>query len=395
MQTDMATKKPRAYIAAADVLRVVCIFLVAWYHIWQQSWLNPGFRVGSVYVNLQQFVRNGYIMVDVLLVLSGFLLALPYAKARLGRGERPTAKYFYVNRFWRIVPSYVLAVLLCLFLWALPQGGYATPGAMVKDLVTHLTFTHNFSVDTYHSTQLLVVLWTVAVEVQFYILFPLIVVFYEERPGLTCLVMTLLAVCVRVWVWQLPSSLMWVNQLPCMLDLFACGMGAAWIYTRLSEQDLRPGVRRALAAAALLALCLMFQIQYSQDISTQETIRHCQLLWRLPLGLLAGAFLVCGGLAPAGLSRALGNPVTRFLAAISYNLYIWHQFIALRLKDWHIPAYTAELPNQAGEQPWQTRYTLLCFLAAIAVGAVFTYLWEKPIARWARQKKLPAKNAPL
>lgn len=377
------------YLAAADILRVVCISLVGWYHIWQQSWLDPGFHVGSYYVNLQQLVRNGYMMVDTLLVLSGFLLALPYASARFGQGRRPTVKEFYVKRFWRIFPSYALSILLVLVLWALPRGLYDSPGFMAKDLITHLTFTHNLWGDTYFGTPLLGVLWTMGVEVQFYLLFPLIALFYEERPGLTCLVLTLTALCFRLWVYHREGTVLWVNQLPCMLDLFACGMAAAWVYTKLAAKDPRPGVRWALMACAVLALCVLFQILYKQTLGDGDTVRRGQLMLRLPLGVAGGIFLVCGCLQPAGVSRVFGNPVTRFFAGISYNFYIWHQFLAVRLKAWHLPDYASELPNQAGEQPWQTRYTYLCFAAAIAAGALFTYLWERPVYKWAMKQKQP------
>jgi len=72
--------KRREYLPAADLFRILCIGLIAWYHFWQLSWLDPGFSIGSVYVDLQQMIRNGYLLVDMLLVLSGFLLALPYAR---------------------------------------------------------------------------------------------------------------------------------------------------------------------------------------------------------------------------------------------------------------------------------------------------------------------------
>jgi peptidoglycan/LPS O-acetylase OafA/YrhL len=55
--------------------------------------------------------------------------------------------------------------------------------------------------------------------------------------------------------------------------------------------------------------------------------------------------------------------------------------LTLRLKDWHIPAYVNDLPNQAGEQPWQSQYTLLCFAAALVLAAAITYLFEKPLAK--------------
>ncbi|MCD7749169.1 MAG: acyltransferase [Oscillospiraceae bacterium] len=371
----------RRYLAAADMLRVVCIGLIAWYHIWQQSWLDPGFSLGGVRVNLQQMVRHGYMMVDVLLVLSGFLLALPHARAAQGRGLAPKPAVFYLKRFWRIVPSYMLSVVLILLLWAIPGGAYPTAGAMVKDFLAHMTFTHNLFFDLYASTPLNGVLWTMAVEVQFYILFPLLARAYRKKPGHTCLGMCLAAFAFRAAVYIMEDSTFWVNQLPCMLDLYACGMGAAWLLARWETRDISPRLRRLLAAGSVLCLLVILQIMYVQTTGDHAQMRREQLLWRLPLGLLSGTLLVCGCLGPQGFCRAVGNPATQFLAGISYNYYIWHQFLACRLKDWHIPAYTSLLPNQAMEQPWQIQYTLLCFLAAGVAAAAITYLWEKPLYR--------------
>lgn len=373
--------KRAGYLAGADVLRVVAIGLVVWYHIWQQSWLNPGFYLGNHYVNLQQVVRNGYLMVDVLLVLSGFLLAMPYARAARDGSAPPTPKEFYVKRFWRIVPAYVLAILVVLFAYALPQGLYSSPQALIKDLLAHLTFTHNLWADTYFSTPMPGVLWTLGVEVQFYVLFPWLARLYGKKPGLTCLGLALCGLIARTLVYPMTDTNLWVNQLPCMLDLFAVGMGAAWLLARWEKKSLPSWSRWLLGAGALLCLLIMLQVLYHQTLGDGETVRHSQLVLRLPLGLLAGGFLLGGALAPAGLNRALGNPVTRFLSAISYNVYIWHQFLALRLKDWHIPAYVNDLPNQAGEQPWQSQYTLLCFAAALVLAAAITYLFEKPLAK--------------
>ena len=375
-------KDARDYLAAADVLRIISIGLIGWYHIWQQSWLDPGFRMFGNYVNLQNVVRHGYMLVDVVLVISGFLLSLPYARVNLGLGEHPSVKQFYVKRFWRIIPSYLMAVLLCLFLWALPRHEYTSVSFMVKDLLTHLTFTHNLNYYTYFMTPLQIVLWTMGVEVQFYILFPLVARFYEKTPGLTCLVLTLIAALFRLRVYVMPDTTMWVNQLPCMLDLYAAGLAAGWIYTSAARRKISAGARWLMAGLALLCLLIILQLMYMGVIDDYDAVRREQLALRLPLGMAAGAFLVCGCLAPPALNRALGNPVVRFLSAVSYNFYMWHQTLAVWLKELHLPAYTAELPNQAGEQPWQTRYTWLCFAAALGAAALLTYLWERPVNRW-------------
>ncbi len=368
------------YLAAADVLRVLSIGLIGWYHIWQQSWLDPGFTVGSHYVNLQSVVRHGYLLVDVVLVISGFLLALPWARAQLGLGGRPSVKEYYVKRFLRIFPAYALAIGVCVLAWSLPRGDYPSAGFLWKDVITHLTFTHNLFYDTYLLTPLPIVLWTLGVEVQFYLVFPLVARAYEKSPPLTCVVLALFAFAFRLWVYAMEDTTFWVNQLPCMLDLYAIGMAAAWIYVRASRRAISAGTRWLLAAVALAVLPILMQLLYNGVIGEYPDIRRQQLEYRLPLGMLAGVFLVCGSLAPAGLGRVCGNPVTRFLAAISYNFYIWHQTLAVWLKTLRIPACAAEEPNRVGEQPWQTRYTLLCFAAAVAVAALVTYLWEKPLA---------------
>ena len=76
------------------------------------------------------------------------------------------------------------------------------------------------------------------------------------------------------------------------------------------------------------------------------------------------------------------NAVMRFFAAISYNLYIWHQWLAVRFKAWRIPYWTGDTaPNFTADLPWQRTYTLICFIAAIAVAAIVTYLFERPAAK--------------
>ena len=377
---------PQKRLAAADVLRVACIGLVAWYHFWQQSWLNPGFQAFGHYVNLQQMVRNGYMMVDVMLALSGFLLALPWARSReKGLGD-PRAKDFYKKRFWRIVPSYALAVLLTLFLYALPQELYSTLGKAAKDILAHATFTHNLFPDLLSTTPLLGVLWTVAVEAQFYLIFPVIAIFYKDWPGLTCLTLTLGGLLMRLWVSQQPNTAFWVNQMPCMLDLFACGMAGAAIFARWEGRKLKNRTRWLLAGIAAVCFLCILQALYTQIIGDYDLIRRYQLLWRLPLGILTAGFLVCGCLGPECLARFFGNRVTVTLSAISYNFSIWHQFIATRLKAWRFPPYAAENPNQAGEQPWQILYMLCCFAVSGLLATAITYLWEKPWHKFGTKK---------
>lgn len=127
-------------LSMPDGLRVLAIGLVMAFHIWQQSWLSPIIHLGGLRLDLSPLVRTGYLGVDAMLLLSGYLLALPQAR---GKQLRPVA--FYRKRLIRILPCYLLCVGMYFFASALPRGEYASAGAMWKDLLTHLTFTHAFS----------------------------------------------------------------------------------------------------------------------------------------------------------------------------------------------------------------------------------------------------------
>ncbi len=72
----MVSEYEITHIGVLDGIRVLAIGLVAWYHFWQQSWLMPI----TENVNLDWLVRNGAILVDMMIVLSGFCLFLPYAR---------------------------------------------------------------------------------------------------------------------------------------------------------------------------------------------------------------------------------------------------------------------------------------------------------------------------
>ena len=365
----------KEYLAAADFLRVFSVGLVACFHIWQQSWLDPGFRAFGVYLDLQRIIRRGYMAVDLMLLLSGFLLYLPVARAARTGAPMPDTKEFYFRRAVRILPSYLAAIGIALA-FALAGGG--TFASLGKDLLAHLTFTHTFWRETYQWTALNAGLWTLAVEMQFYLLFPPLSRAFRKKPWLTFAAMTAAGLAWCAWVLGLPDLNMTFNQLPAMLPLYACGMLSAHL---LAGREKNGGTRWPYAVGSAVCLALIVRILWSQNPANNRQLNQLQVLWRVPLGVLGGAFLWCGGQWGPGLSRAVGNPVTKYCAAISYNFYIWHQYLSVKLKEWHIPPYVTQMPQRDEGRPWQKIYTLCCFAAAFAAATVFTWLLEKPAAR--------------
>lgn len=367
-----------SYADAGDFLRVACVGFIGWYHIWQQSWLNPDLHIAGHSFRFYPLVACGYMFVDLMLLLSGFLLMLGWLS-----GRSRDLRSFYTARAARILPSYLLCMAIMLFAWALPGQKYGTSKHMWTDILSHLTFTHNLFRDSYSFTHLNGALWTLAVEVQFYLIFPLVARSFEKKPALTYAGMVLLGFLSRTYIGlTIEDASIYVNRLSAMMDVYANGMLAAWIFVKLKKAPRRAWRAWLSTLLTVLSAVLIYHILDAQ-LSRRggETVHMGQMLRRYPLSLLGSVFLVCGSRSILLLRRLFSNAVTRFLSGISFNFYIWHQFLAVRLKAWRIPRYEGEDPHRAGLMPWQWQYTLCCFAAALVTALIITYLVEKPCAK--------------
>ena len=380
MKREAYAPSPR-HIPELNGLRVLLVFVVAWYHFWQQSWLTP--HVGSY--SLDYLVRSGYMPVDGTILLSGFLLFLPYARSMLLHEAVPDRHWFYRRRVMRIVPSFYFITLVMLFAVALPWGLYYSPKNMVKDVFMHFTFTFTFDTYTYISTPIGVASWTLAIEMQAYLLFPFIAKAAMRKPAATLLGLTATAWLWRGWcLWAFVDYGMVVNQLPSFLDVYALGMGGALLYVKLTQ--LWQKVKRPLAwealATGLVAVCLvLLEKLLRAQAYYHGNIQAGQMIHRFPLALLLAVLAVALPFTVLPLRKLMGNRVMGFLAGISMNYYLIHQNLAVHLKRLGIPYSEFELPNQAGDLPWQQQYTALCFGLSFLLAVLVTYLIEKPCAR--------------
>ena len=397
----------RQRIPELDGLRVLMIFIVSWYHIWQQSWLRP--EIGSY--SLDYLVRSGYIWVDGTVLLSSFLLYLPYAKAKRQNLPAPDTRAFYYRRARRILPGYYFILLATLLIVALPWKLYDTPQFMVKDLATHLTFTFPFFRDTYMFTPLGAACWTLAIEVQAYALFPLIARGMMKKPALTGGIMCAVCFGFRAWcLWALSDYSMVVNQLINFLDVYVAGMLAAAAYVRLSEKQDGSCSGTARYAWQILAsvffvaafVILLRMLRFQATSGDFVLIQRRQMIYRPVYALCFTGLMLSAPFALKPLRRLLGNPVTKFLGGISMNYYLIHQTVIVHLKRLRFPPSISDTPNTAGEQPWQNRYTLLSFGISLLLAILVTYAVEKPAARLldrlrarrAAQQQVPAEEAP-
>ncbi len=384
----MASPEKRLEIGVLYGFRALMVLLVANYHIWQQSWLWQSVTLFGQEVGFDYVTRSSYLFVDGMILLSGFLLYLPYARQRQEGTPVPGVRRFYLNRLKRILPSYGAAVLLCLFCIAIPEKLFATTGDMVWDVAAHFTFTQMLWPQTYLHTPLNVALWTIAVEMQFYLLFPWLARCAQKRLGLTAGLMCAAGWAYRVLVWhgaQQPAML--INQLPAFLDVYALGMLGAAGFVRLRalmdslgrrQKAVVSGLCLAVFAAGGWLVSVILRLQSGVSAQGYDAMQRNQLAVRLPLAVSLLCMMLSAAFMPRPLQKCLDNRLTRFLSGISMNLYIWHQVLAVQMRK----SWFADVNVLHGDENLQRAYTLLCFSVAILAAMAFTYGVEKPAARW-------------
>ena len=228
----METGKKTGRIPELNGLRVLMIFIVSWFHIWQQSWLEPSFEIGGAWFSLDHFVRSGYVWVDATILLSAFLMLLPLARAWAAGGDSTfSAREFYLRKARRILPGYWFITLVFFLGICLPWDLYYGNGPyIVKDLFTHFTLIFPFWRDTYIYTPLGAASWTLSVVAQGYLLFPLILRGLRKRPAMVLCAMAGCGFAFRAWcLWGLTDYAMVVNTFVNFLDVSALGFLSAMI----------------------------------------------------------------------------------------------------------------------------------------------------------------------
>jgi peptidoglycan/LPS O-acetylase OafA/YrhL len=358
-------------LGVLDGLRGIAVLLVLWYHAWEISWLSP-------WPWLQFIPATGFVGVHLFFFLSGFVISYPFVRALLAGAPLPSWKHFAWRRFIKIFPSYALTIAVA---YAIGYAQIQPNASAVPDLVTHLLFIHTWFPLRFGTID--GVLWTLAVEVDFYLIFPVIWWCFRRQPWLTAAAMIAIAGIWRAVLAQCCYASLFTpyeENLPGYLDIFACGMISAYLFTRFGERWRMSRWRVAaplVGVAGVALLVMLLESLYAYRLHDQWAG-----VWQINNRAFIGAafaIIALGWLvSPRAWRRILDNAPLGFFAAISYNLYLYHQLIARELLSRHIPPYAGD-PHT--DSQWKIRYTEAAFALTIAQAAFVTYCFERPLLR--------------
>lgn len=388
LQSEAASQKgsePQSHLPVLDGIRAVACLAVLSYHMgrltnlgwWPPShsanrWLDTLVYCGQALI---QFGESGVLL---FFLLSGFLLFLPYARSLLFDTPWPSLRRFYLRRIFRILPGYYVTLFLLIFILH-PELLHRSHW---QDLWLFLTFRMNFML----SQELDGPFWTLATEFHFYLLLPilawlfrLVVSYGTVHWRMFKLTMCLLAVV----IWGLFTRYLFLSHIhlnlgfltpiffifemfisvkipsncnySCLyntanfLEVFAVGMLICIIYAytqhSLSAESFRTGIHRLssvlfIIGLTLLAFLALFHFyvgniavfntpEYNLAFSFLERYNSIMLSlwlqWQAIAYAISYGFCFCALLhGSSRLKRPFECAILRWVAFISFSLYMWH-----------------------------------------------------------------------
>jgi peptidoglycan/LPS O-acetylase OafA/YrhL len=352
-----ASASPPQWLSGLDGIRGLAALYVVVNHIFLRAF--PGYPVDGAPFWAGWFIYGRFAVV-LFIVLSGFSLALSPAR----RGWRlDSLPRFAHRRIRRIVPAYwaALAFSLAVAWLIVPPPGQGVPD--VRSVVVNGLLVQNLV----HAPSPNRAFWSIAVEAQLYILFPLLLLTLRRRGAILMVAPVTLVVAAVGIVGPHVSHLDFivVQSPPDLAALFAVGILSAGIVGAGAARRSWPWAWLALGAAAPVLASIWWQ-------GSVWTLDH--LFWvDLMLGPAVGCLLA--GLAtgrPAPLLRLLDTRPLRSLGWSSYSLYLTHGPIV-------VVVYERVVAGRVG--PGVPAFLVSLALAVpltIAFGRIFASVFETP-----------------
>lgn len=306
-----------------DHLRALAIFLVFFFHYFILSGGEPKW--------LPDYAKFGWTGVDLFFVLSGFLISSQLF-LKIKQGEKISYKEFFLKRFFRIIPAYLVVVGIYFIVPFFREKESLPP------IWKFLTFTQNFGTNlkdfgTFSHA------WSLCVEEHFYFFLPIILILLQsknlfKKSYWLLLILFFFGFAVRFYSWNnfyIPkindgnSWLYWYKYIyyPTYnrLDGLLVGVSIAGIYQFL------PNLWNRIARFGNLNIILSLIFLTCANFLCYEQQTFYASIFGFPLIAIGYGFLVIGAISPKSFLFKWKSKTITFIASLSFALYLTHKGI--------------------------------------------------------------------
>ena len=374
-------------IAEIDGLRLIAISSVVLGHIWARiAFWVPG---STEHMGIaERVVDQGYFGVMLFFALSGFILSLPFAEHALKGGSKVDLKFYFVRRVVRIEPPYFINILVATSLALIVGHSFSE---VLPHLLSSSVYLHNliFQVhypDASKGFYLNGVTWSLEVEVQFYILAPLLCGIFYIRSTILRRALMLGVMIAGTLSSQLLLATKPIGSLSILgyVDYFAAGFLLADIYVL----NLRNSVDKSVLAdvtgilAAVTLLCCLLASPVHWAVSPPGP----GLEWSVLSPFLVLIFYGCV-FRGRWLNRLMTNRWIVVAGGMCYSFYLYHSLIIGAM----FSRGTLRFYNP--HHPFTINFLVQCalILPAVVIVCTLCYLvFEQPFMRKELQRRVLA-----
>lgn len=294
-----------------DGLRFIAIFSVILFHMLNEMTgrigpVEPGYRW------LEQPLSNGFRGVTLFFVISGMILALPFARQYLLGSKPVSLRKYYLRRVTRLEPPYLASLLLIVLMIVICRHGI--PEGLLPHAWATAFYQHSLIYGQWSSIS--GVTWSLEVEIQFYILAPFAMQIYRLRH--TALRRSLLLACILILGLAQIPFFTWPRVRLSILfyvQYFLTGILVADIFVLHLNKMKSSWIWDAVGIAALGVVFWM----------THDGV------WAHILMPFAFFFLFIAVMTSFGLRRVLANQWIAVIGGMCYSIYLLHYTLILAM----------------------------------------------------------------
>ncbi|HET9087548.1 MAG TPA: acyltransferase [Acidobacteriaceae bacterium] len=319
------------HIAALDGMRGLAVLLVVAFHVFGVN------DIGSrpLELVLHKLMAGGWLGVDIFFVLSGFLITgILYNTLSSDR----FFKNFYGRRALRIFPLYYGYLILVV------ASHYLLGTELDRRVVFLFTYTQNIFGDHWDILSSLTGhLWSLAVEEQFYLFWPLIIFSLRDRLKIMrlCIILSVVALTLRITLFALlPRSqalMLCYRLVVCRMDSLLIG---GWLALALQGPTRRSLARYSkVAFGGFSSIILMIAIR--KDYFWWWNSRITETFGFTVIALASAALLMMALSEGSYVQIAFKTRILRWFGRYSYGIYIYHFGTQQLFQRWVLPTRLA------------------------------------------------------
>lgn len=366
----MTSHPKRFYFDNLDALRFFSFLAVFLYHSFHTD--SPAIKADGMYRFVNGLFKHGDLGVNFFFVLSGFLITYLLLKEEQRYGKIDIPK-FYMRRVLRIWPLYfaVLAFGFLVFPLLKQLGGQVSHETASPWLMGAFLGNFNNIWNGLPDASMLGVLWSVGIEEQFYLFWPLLMVLFARQRVWVFLGIIGMSVAFRTYYWD-NYDMLYFHTLSAISDMAMGGLLAWGIFT-YPDTPQRMGYKKwhsLLLYGSVLLVVIFRKDIFSGPVVVVERISFA-LLFAL---VIAEQCFIDKPLVGWGRWKALSR-----LGQYTYGLYCLHFIgilVALQISKrlgTHVHPYQVIF--------WETALALGC---SIGIAYLSYHLYEQPFLRYKR-----------